>query len=85
MQRVLLHIRSLGPLFSPDVDPEPLAAHTICITLTCADGSRKIYLQKAERYFRSGDAAWQQISPEKGSSLLQVLQETPSDLPPENS
>ncbi len=85
MQRVLLHIRTLGPLFSPDLDPEPLLAPTICITLTCADGTRKVYRQKAERYFRSGDTAWQQMPPEKGNSLLQILQETPSDLPPENS
>ncbi len=79
MQKLLLYIRNLGPLFSPTLDPESLAENNIQIILHCADGSQKTYQQKGDLYFRSGTEPWRQMRRDKGTRLLQLLLETPSD------
>lgn len=79
MQRILLYIRSIGPMFTPDADPEALAGRIICITMTCADNSQKIYRQKDTLYFQEGTGPWKQIDPEHGIQLWRILFETPSD------
>ncbi len=79
MQQLLLYIRKLSPLFATDADPESLTGRTICITMTCADGTRHIYRQKNDRYFQTGTGPWQKIAPGKNSDLWRILLRTPSD------
>ncbi len=79
MQRILLYVRGIGPRFTPAEDPEALGGQTICITMTCADNSRKIYRQKDALYFQGGTGLWKQIDPAKGIDLWRLLHEMPSD------
>lgn len=83
MQLILLYIRSLGPRFTPEEDPESLPGRIICITMRCADGSQKIYRQKDTLYFQEGNSPWMQMDPERGSQLHRILVHTPSDPEPE--
>jgi hypothetical protein len=79
MQKILLYLRSIGPGFTPDEDPEPLAGRVICITLYRADGTTKIYRQKDDLYLQEGVGPWRKIKPEWGASLYQIILENDSD------
>ncbi len=79
MQRLLLYIRQLSPLFAADSDPEQLSGRTICITMTCSDGSRHIYRQKGDRYFQKGTGPWQKIGPGNTGRLWRIVLQTASD------
>lgn len=79
MQLILLYIRCLKPRFAPQTDPEPLAGRTICITVTCADNTTRIYRQKDNLYFQEGTGPWQQVRPDQGSDLWRIVLFTPSD------
>ena len=79
MQAILLYLRSVGPGFAPEEDPEPLAGRVICITLYRADGTTRIYRQKNDRYLQEGNGPWKKIKPEWGATLYQLLLENESD------
>ena len=83
MQLILLYIRSLGPKFTPEENPEALQGQTICIHMQCADGTQKIYRQKDQAYFQEGTGPWRRIDPERGSQLWRILIHTPSDPEPD--
>lgn len=84
MQLILLYIRDLGPKFKPKEDPDSVYGRTICITMTCADGSSKIYRQKGNQYFQAGTQPWQSINMERGNDLWRIVLYTPSDPEPES-
>ena len=79
MQPILLYLRAVSPGFKPDIDPEPLSDRVICITLQKADGSQKVYRQKADRYLQQNHGAWRKINPEWGATLYRILLENESD------
>lgn len=79
MQPILLYLRAVTPGFKPDTDPELLSDRVICITLQKADGSQKVYRQKADRYLQQDHGAWRKIDPEWGATLYQILMENESD------
>ena len=79
MQPILLYLRAVSPGFKPDIDPEPLSDRVICITLQKADGSQKVYRQKADRYLQQDHGAWRKINPEWGATLYRILLENESD------
>lgn len=79
MQPILLYLRAVSPGFRPDTDPEPISARLICITLQKADGSQKVYRQKADSYLQQDYGAWRKINPEWGVTLYRILIENESD------
>ncbi len=79
LQQILLSIRSLGPMFLPEQDPDALPGPPVCITLTCADGSQRTYQQLDSKYFRTGAQPWRQLQPGKGQAFLETLQQLPGD------
>lgn len=79
MQPILLYLRAVSPGFKPDTDPEHLSDRIICITLQKADGSTKVYRQKADRYLQQDHGDWRKINPEWGVTLYRILLENDSD------
>lgn len=79
MQPILLYLRAVTPGFKPDTDPEPLSDRVICIILQKADGTQKVYRQKADRYLQQDHGAWRKINPEWGAALYRILLENESD------
>ena len=82
MQKILLYLRSVGPGFTPDEDPEPLSGRVIYITLYRADGTTKVYRQKGDRYLQEGTNPWKTIRADWGASLYQIILENDSDPEP---
>ena len=79
MQLILQQIRSIGIQDTPQDDPEAMKARTIQITLVFSDGSRKLYTQKSDRYFREDSGTWKEIDTEKARNLYLAILLTPGD------
>ncbi len=79
MQFVLNYLRLLPFQGSADTDPERVLGDEYRITLQLSDGRIRVYRQRAGRYLSIDCHPWYQTDPEKASSLLPFLQETPSD------
>ena len=79
MRLVLLYIRSVGRGFQAQEDPTALEGSSICITTVSADDTQKVYRQKDDRFFQIGTGAWQELDPEKGRTLWELLRQLPSD------
>jgi hypothetical protein len=79
MQLILRQIRSIGIQDTPHEDPEMMKARTIQISLVFSDGSRKLYTQKSDRYFREESGPWKEIDPENARNLYLAILLTPSD------
>lgn len=79
MRQVLAYIRSVSGSFDAQTDPADTSGRTIRITTVCADDTQKIYQQKDNEYFQVGTGRWQQIDPELGETLWELIRQTPSD------
>ncbi len=80
IRQILLYIRSLGNMATADRRETAPAQCRATITMTRADGSRKICRQWGESYFQTDDAPWQRLPKDKGRRLWQLLKDIPSDL-----
>lgn len=79
MSKILMCIRSLGPKFSPEADPEGIGGSVICLTMTCSDGSVKLHRLIGDRYYQEGTGDWKRVNREKAAALWQAVWDTPSD------
>lgn len=79
MEYVLLYLRLLKPLGKPDTDPEQINKDVYEITVHLSDGSKKLYRQKAHRYFSRESRPWETIDPAQAAGLYQLMQKLPSD------
>lgn len=79
MQAVLLCIRRLRPRFTPALDPEPLKKPTLCITMTCNDGSERLYRLKDIHFLQTGTDPWKKVDTGPASDLWRLLWEMESD------
>ena len=79
MRLVLLYIRSVRRGFQAQEDPTALEGPSICITTVSADDTQKVYRQKSDRFFQVDTGVWQELDPEKGRTLWELLRQLPSD------
>ena len=79
MRLVLLYIRCVRRGFQTPEDPTSLEGPSISITTISADDTQKVYRQKNDRFFQIDNGAWQELDPEKGRTLWELLQLLPSD------
>ena len=79
MRLILLCIRKLGPDFPARTDVDAIAGKTLCITLSCADGSRITYRIKNNQYIQKNAGQWRQINLDNASGFFQLIMNTPSD------
>ncbi len=79
MEYVLLYLRLLKPFGKPDTDPDALEKDIYEITVSLSDGSRRIYRQKAHKYFSWDSRPWQMINPAQASGLYALMEHLPSD------
>ena len=79
MRLVLLYIRSVRRGFQAQEDPTALEGPSICITTVSADNTQKVYRQKNDQFFQIDTGVWQELDPEKGRTLWELLRQLPSD------
>lgn len=79
MEPILLSLRSLYPNFTAQQDVENMHLPVLCITLTCSDGTEKLYRLKDVRYLQSGTGPWKQVDTGKAAQLWQLIWDTPDD------
>lgn len=79
MRAILHYLRWIDPYGTPSEDPEMAQGSTFRIVVLCANGSEKIYLQKADRFMQIDGAPWQTIDPERAITLSQMVAEMESD------
>jgi hypothetical protein len=79
MEYVLLYLRLLKPFGKPDTDPDQLDKDVYQITVHLSDGDRRIYRQKAHKYFSWDSRPWQKIDPAQASGLYALMEHLPSD------
>ncbi len=79
MRLVLLYIRSVRRGFQAREDPTTLPGPSICITTISADDTQKVYRQKNDQFFQIDTGVWQELDPEKGRTLWELLRQLPSD------
>ena len=79
MEYVLLYLRLLKPLGTPDTDPDQVDADVYEITVQLSDGEQKIYRQKDHRYLSQSGHPWKTIDPAQAAGLYQLMRQLPSD------
>ncbi|MBQ8359889.1 MAG: hypothetical protein IJX37_08330 [Oscillospiraceae bacterium] len=79
MEYVLLYLRLLKPLGKPDTDPEQIHKDVYEITVHLSDGSKRLYKQKAHRYFSRESRPWELIDPAQAAGLYRLMEKLPSD------
>lgn len=79
MEYVLLYLRLLKPLGKPDTDPDALDKDVYEITVHLSDGNRRIYRQKAHKYFSWDSRPWEMINSAQASGLYALMEHLPSD------
>ena len=79
MSYVLLYLRLLKPLGTPETDPQAIDGDECRITVQLSDGRQKIYTQKAHRYFSGTAQLWQRIDPAQAAGLYRLIQVLPAD------
>ena len=79
MRAILHYLRWIDPYGTPSEDPEMAQGSTFRIVVLCANGSEKIYLQKADRFMQVDGAPWKTIDPERAITLSQMVGEMESD------
>ena len=79
MEYVLLYLRLLKFRGKPDTDPEQINKDIYEITVHLSDGSKKLYKQKAHRYFSRDSRPWEMIDPAQAAGLYLLMQKVPSD------
>lgn len=79
MEYVLLYLRLLKPFGTAVADPEQIHHDVYRITVKLSDGTKRIYQQKAHRYFSKDARQWQMIDPAKAAGLYRLMEKIPSD------
>lgn len=79
IESVLLYLRLLKPMGRPETDPNTIDRDIFEITVHLSDGNKRIYRQKAHRYFSKGDRPWEMIDPNQAFWLYDLMEQLPSD------
>lgn len=79
MESVLLYLRLLKPMGKPGTDPDRIHKDVYEITVHLSDGNKRIYRQKAHRYFSANARPWKMIDPEQAAGLYTLMRKLPSD------
>ena len=79
MGSVLIYLRLLKPFGKPEKDPDTVDADIYEITVQLSDGNKRVYRQKAHRYFSRGQQQWERIDPERAAGLYTLMRQLPSD------
>ncbi|MBE6983015.1 MAG: hypothetical protein E7435_01845 [Ruminococcaceae bacterium] len=79
MTAVLNYLRWLRPAHRADCDPEQIPGDDYTITVTLSDGQQEIYRQKTNGYLQKNDGRWENIDPEKGIMLYEIISQMESD------
>jgi len=79
MKAILNYLRWLRPRFGADCDPEKIPGDAYTITVTLSDGEEEIYEQKTNGYLRKDEGRWENIDPEKGIMLYEIISNMGSD------
>ncbi len=79
MSAILNYLRWLRPQFGADCDPEQIPGDEYTITVTLSDGEQEIYEQKTNGYLRKDEGRWENIDPEKGVMLYEIISKMGSD------
>lgn len=79
MKTILQYLRWVNPKFKADCDPERIPGDDYRITLTLSDGETEVYHQKTNGYMQKGDGRWENIDPEKGVMLYEILSQMAGD------
>ena len=79
MTAVLNYLRWLRPQYKADCDPEIIPGDEYTITITLSDGQQEIYRQKTNGYLRKNDGRWENIDPEKGVMLYEIISQMEGD------
>ena len=76
---VLNYLRWLRPQYKADCDPEIIPGDEYTITVTLSDGEQEIYRQKTNGYLQKDGGRWEDIDPEKGIVLYEIISQMASD------
>ena len=79
MRAILHYLRWIDPYGTPQEDPEAAEGSLFRIVVRCDNGSEKVYLQKADRYMRTGNGQWLKIDPNNALTLSKMIGEMESD------
>jgi hypothetical protein len=79
MQQVLLYIRKASTGFHAQVDPDTVEGPSVSISTVSVDNTRKVYHQKNNDLFQTDTGVWQQLDPEAGADLWELIRQLPSD------
>lgn len=79
IQQILTYLRLLDPYGVPLGDPEEVTGREYEIQVLYSDGSRRVYHQRADRYFRTEGGPWKRIDPQKALLLGGLFGMMPSD------
>ena len=79
MSAILNYLRWLRPQFGADCDPEQIPGDAYTITVTLSDGEQEVYQQKTNGYLRKDDGRWENIDPEKGIMLYEIISQMEGD------
>ncbi len=79
MTAVLNYLRWLRPAHGADCDPEQIPGDDYTITVTMSDGEQEIYQQKTNGYLRKNQERWENIDPEKGIMLYEIISQMEGD------
>ena len=79
MRQVLLYIRKASVGFHAQVDPDTVDGPSVSISTVSVDNTRKVYHQKSNEFFQTEAGVWQQLDPEAGAGLWELIRQLPSD------
>ena len=79
MRAILHYLRWIDPYGTPEEDPEAAEGSLYKIIVRCANGTEKVYLQKADRFMRIGGGQWLKINPNNALTLSKMIGEMDSD------
>ena len=73
MRAILNYLRWIDPYGTPKEDPEAVEGSLFRIEMVFSDDSRKVYLQKADRYMLVEGHGWKYIDPQNAMTLGTML------------
>lgn len=76
---MLNYLRWLRPQYKADCDPEVIPGDEYTITVTLSDGEQEVYRQKTNGYLQKDDGRWENIDPEKGVMLYEIISQMEDD------
>ena len=80
MTAILNYLRWLNPRYKADCDPEIIPGDEYIITVHLSDGTQEVYHQKTNGYLRKDSGRWENIDPEKGATLYEILSQMAGDI-----